>query len=288
MRVPRTTALTAAAIGASCLVVAGVLGVGRLGAGEPTARKEPVAATVTGSPQPLARAEVRRVPVHARLLPNLRSLTPEDVAIEMVGDVRRLRFASIIANTGFGPVETLPDGRRPCPAGQRHASQVLYHDTDGNGGYDRAVDTATSSRPAGCMLFHATHDHWHFDAAARYTLTAPASSSPVAAAEKVSFCWRDNRVVPARVDPRPAEFYGDCERDTVQGINPGWADVYRSTLPDQHLDLPAWLADGVYCLRNEADPLQLLLETDDTDNAAALAVRITGATVAPATGATCH
>jgi hypothetical protein len=63
--------------------------------------------------------------------------------------------------------------------------------------------------------------------------------------------------------------------------------VYRATLPDQHLDLPVDLADGVYCLRNRADPLELLLETDDDDNAAALAIRIAGASVAEVTGASC-
>jgi hypothetical protein len=63
--------------------------------------------------------------------------------------------------------------------------------------------------------------------------------------------------------------------------------VYRATLPEQHLDLPMGLADGVYCLRNRADPLELLIETDDDDNAAALAIRIAGTTVAEATSVSC-
>lgn len=285
MQVSRRTALTAAAIGASFVVVAGVLGMSRLDDPVPADSKEPVAATVTDEPRALTQPEPKPVPLHARLLPNLRSLPPEDVSIEIVDGVRRLRFASIIANAGIGPVETLPDGLHPCPAGQRHASQVLYHDADGDGRFDRAVDITTSSRPGGCMLDHPTHDHWHFDAAASYTLTEPGETAPVAVAEKVSFCWRDNRVTPAESRVQLTEHYGDCGRERVQGINPGWADVYRSTLPDQHLDLPAGLPDGIYCLHNEADPLDLLLETDDDDNAAVVPVRITGAAVAVAAGA---
>jgi hypothetical protein len=137
------------------------------------------------------------------------------------------------------------------------------------------------------MLDHPTHDHWHFDAAASHTLTAPDSAAAIVAAEKVSFCWRDNREVPAEANPRFSQYYGDCQRDTVQGITPGWADVYRATLPDQHLDLPVGLPDGLYCLRNEADPLGLLLEADDDDNAAVLPIQITGTTVAASTAGSC-
>lgn len=289
MQVSRSAALTVAALATSCAVVAGVLGMSSVGSGFSAAAevKELMAATLAAQPSPEPDRRPRPVPVHARLLPNLRSLPPEDLSIEVVEGVRRLRFASIIANTGFGPVETLPDGARPCPAGQRHASQVLYHDAGGNGRYDRAIDGATSVRPAGCMLFHSTHEHWHFDAAASYTLTATSSMTPLAAAEKVSFCWRDNREVPSEGGLRPTASYGDCEQNTVQGINPGWADVYRATLPDQHLDLPVDLVDGVYCLRNRADPLELLLETDDDDNGAAVAIRIARNTVAKATDVSC-
>lgn len=230
----------------------------------------------------------RPVQGSALLRPNLHSLPAEDLVIELAGGERRLRFTSIIANSGFGPVETDPDGLLPCPEAQRHASQVLYRDANGDGRYERSVDTATLTRPAGCMLDHKGHDHWHFDAAARYVLTAPGSDEPVAEAQKVSFCWRDNREVPAQADPRPDRHYGDCTRDKVQGITPGWADVYPERLDDQHLGLPADLDDGVYCLWNEADPLGRLLETDETDNAAVAAAEISGTNVDAAAADLCR
>lgn len=264
-----------------------------LGADEPAHRVAGSATTLpetgTGaleSPRAPASSPAPR-PAEGRLLPDLQSLPPEDVHIEVIGDGRRLRFTSIIANVGVGPVETVPDDALPCPDDQRHASQVVYHDVDGDGRFDREVDTHTSARPAGCMLDHRGHDHWHFDAAARYALLPIDDATPVAEADKVSFCWRDSREVPAEADPRPDQFYGDCSYDTVQGITPGWADVYPEDLDDQHLDLPDDLVDGEYCLWNEADPLGLLAETSEDNNAAVVAIQIAGTDVSAAPGTEC-
>lgn len=256
------------------------------------ASEEPVQlvkhAVVAERPPAISHPAPRPVPVDARLLPNLRSLPPEDVHIEVLGNgTRRLRFTSIIANAGIGPVETVPDDQGSCASGQRHASQVIYHDVNGSGQYERATDTRTSSRPAGCMLDHPGHEHWHFDAAAEYALTEPGATEPVAIAEKVSFCWRDNRKVPSAADPRPPDHYGDCSYVDVQGITPGWADVYGEELPDQHLDLPDGLPDGVYCLSNRADPLDLLLETVEDDNGAVRAIEISGTEVEERIAAVC-
>jgi hypothetical protein len=226
---------------------------------------------------PLPYPDPRTVPVNARLLPNLRSLPPEDVEIRIADDgQRQLWFTSIIANAGVGPAEVIPDELLPCPPGQHHASQVLYHDSGGNAQFERNVDRTTTTRQGGCMLDHPDHGHWHFDAMARYALTRPDERSPLVSSDKVSFCLRDNRETPSVSEIKVPQHYGDCGPEKVQGISAGWADVYDTDLPDQHLVLPASLPDGRYCLHNEADPLGLLLETDDTDNAAAIVVRITG------------
>ena len=284
-----TRSILAASFGGGLVVVGTVALAVALG-GEDTSGRS--TGKLSGTPTAVRQAppdypDPRPVTGFALLRPNLQSLPPEDLLIELADGERRLRFTSIIANSGLGPIETNPDGLLPCPEGERHASQVLYRDANADGRYDRSVDTATLSRPAGCMLDHEGHEHWHFDAAARYSLTAPGSDDPVAVAEKVSFCWRDNREVPAEVDPRPDQHYGDCTHDTVQGITPGWADVYPERLDDQHLDLPADLDDGVYCLWNEADPLGLLLETDEADNAAVTAVEISGTNLATASADLC-
>lgn len=245
-------------------------------------------AAIAERPPDFSHPDPQPVPVGARLLPNLQSLPPEDVHIEITDDgSRRLRFTSIIANTGLGPIETTPDEAAPCPDDQRHASQVLYHDVNGDSQYEPGTDTRTSTLAGGCMLDHPGHDHWHFDAAAEYALAEPGATEPVAIVEKVSFCWRDNREVPAEADPRPPQHYGDCSYENVQGITPGWADVYGEYLPDQHLDLPEELPDGVYCLSNRADPLELLLESVEDDNGAVRAIEINGTEVQDGSAGVC-
>jgi hypothetical protein len=281
------TGLTAVAVAAGGVLLATVVGmsgpVPERSASSTTSKSaatpEPVFTTSTPLPNPAL--------VSDRLLPNLRSLPPEDVEIRIADGQRQLWFSSIIANAGYGPAEVTPDDLSPCPSGQQHASQVLYRDSARDARFDRAVDQKTSTRNGGCMLDHPGHGHWHFDAVARYALTRPNDLSPVVRSDKVSFCLRDNRETPSVSAVKVPKHYGDCGPEKAQGISPGWADVYDTDLPDQHLVLPADLPNGVYCLHNEADPLGLLLETDETDNAAVLAVNISGERVATGSAGTC-
>ena len=298
--------LKAVAVGAGCVLLAAVVGssrpedsdagafavdqpAGAVAPGkQPATSVLPIPAPSKTSSAAVQYPDPKRVPVGARLLPNLRSLPPEDIEIRTGDDgQRQLWFTSIIANAGIGPAEVIPDEVLPCPPGQRYASQVLYHDSGGNGRFDPTADQLTTMRRGGCMLDHPTHDHWHFDAMARYAVTRWGERSPLVSSDKVSFCLRDNRETPSESAVKVPEHYGDCGPNNVQGISPGWADVYDTDLPDQHLVLPATITDGNYCLHNEADPLELLLETDETDNAAVIAVRITGNDVAVGAAGRC-
>jgi hypothetical protein len=276
MQLSAKAGFTAVAFG-GCVVLATVVGTSDADPEQSslTAMHEATTALPMASAPAKDYPDPRPVPVSARLLPNLKSLPPEDVEIRIADRQRQLWFTSIIANAGIGPAEVIPDELLPCPPGQHYASQVLYHDATGNGRFDRAVDLRTTLRQGGCILDHPTHGHWHFDAMARYSLTRPDELSPLVASDKVSFCLRDNRETPSASPTTVPQHYGDCAADNVQGISPGWADVYDTDLPDQHLVLPADLPDGRYCLHNEADPLRLLLETNDEDNAAVIALLIT-------------
>lgn len=138
------------------------------------------------------------------------------------------------------------------------------------------------------MVDHPDHGHWHFDSMARYALSPVGSTTPVAENVKVSFCLRDNVVVPGDPSGQPQR-YGQCDsRLSVQGISPGWADVYTADLADQTLDLPDGLAAGAYCLHTEADPLRLLDEVDATNNATVITVQIDGTSVAAAATNVCR
>ena len=200
--------------GLAALAVALVVAMG-VGAGwfrTDTAALDDSAAAATGPPTPrptLATsapaspsATPSEVPAGA-LLPDLRSLPAREVAIEVLaGGERRLRFTSSLANVGAGPLELVPDDLTACPADQRHASQRLYVDGDGDGAYVRTVDVVSGTTPAGCMLDHPTHDHWHFEAMASYQLLRAGQDEPVVQRDKVSFCLRDNERLSAYDGPR--------------------------------------------------------------------------------------
>jgi hypothetical protein len=118
------------------------------------------------------------------------------------------------------------------------------------------------------MIFHPYHDHWHFEAASRYTLYKPRRPEiKQVARRKMSFCLRDSKRVPAAYGTfNYAQHYGKCSRRSPQGISVGWVDVYQSYLAGQALTLPRSMDDGLYCLRIQVDPKDQLAETRDNDN----------------------
>ncbi len=274
-------AISMAAIGGALL--AAVLTVRFSTSGEDDAVPESA-----GDTAPTTTPSATESPPDPRLLPNMQALTPRNIAIERSGSGRSLRFDGTLANVGVGPLEVVPDTKRPCPRGQRHASQGIYQDGNGNARFDAAVDRQKALRPAGCLLFHPDHTHWHLDASARYALTVAEDDEVVVEQDKVSFCLRDNeRVAGVAAPRRKGSGYGKCARDRIQGISSGWADVYDASLPGQELKLPRAMPDGVYCLRVDADPLGILLESVEDDNAAVRAITITGRQVGPATPESC-
>lgn len=246
----------------------------------------PAAGGLSG-PQPRA-SDSSAVPVSAarkapRLLPDARSLPARDLSIRRNAAGRRtIRFESGLANTGHGVLELRPNNLGDCRRNEQHASQIMFRDRNRNGWYDRDADNRSVRHDAGCMVFHPSHDHWHFEAAARYALWRPDRDRPIVVkGRKMSFCLRDSERVPPKWDIRHyAEYYGACSQDTRQGISIGWVDVYGSYLPGQFLTLPDGLPNGLYCLRTTVDPRDQLLESDDDNNHSVQSVRIRGDRVA--------
>jgi len=154
--------------------------------------------------------------------------------------------------------------------------------------------------PSGCLqLFHLSecHGHYHYENYADYRLwttegyaiwqalrrtdlraddgvNAQLLSVAVANGEliighKQGFCMVDSY----RFDPNsgPAEkVYTDCNSN--QGISVGWSDEYGSHLPGQFVQITG-LPDGDYVLENQVNPLQLLPESDYTNNFAFVKIR---------------
>ncbi len=215
------------------------------------------------------------------LLPNMTPLVASDVHIIGSGDGRALRFETALASVGRGPLEVRPNNRLDCPRGQRGASQIIYRDVDGSGSFNRDKDNEFGRRVAGCMVFHRTHNHWHFAASTRYSLRPAKGPHIVSARRKMSFCLRDSERVPQSYGTwNYPLFYGACSQDAPMGVSIGWSDVYQSYLDGQSLDLPPGLRNGRYCLRIRVDPTNLLKETRERDNVSERAIRITGRQVA--------
>jgi hypothetical protein len=240
----------------------------------------PVDASALAGGRPASAEPGRDRP--ALLKPNLVVLKAADLYIQHAGGERYLRFESGLGNIGRGPIEVRPNTNRPCPSGHHHATQIIYRDVDGSRWYRRAEDDRVARRSAGCMIFHPQHNHWHFQAASRYTLFQPAKKSQQrnlvrVARRKMSFCLRDSRPVPTSYGSfQQPQHYGACSKYSPQGISTGWVDVYQSFLAGQALKLPRTARDGLYCLRIRVDPKNQLVESDDHDNTSMRAFTLTG------------
>ena len=132
-------------------------------------------------------------------------------------------------------------------------------------------------RPAGTFAFHDEHDHVHFEGWASYRLRAITEDGGVgdvlSEGEKVSFCLVDFYVYD-RTNPnfRAPGFYSSCGF-TMQGITPGWADLYSLQVPGQYVDITG-IPDGMYWLESEVDPDDNILEEDETNNASRVKVAL--------------
>jgi hypothetical protein len=237
----------------------------------------------------LAAAILASVPASAQaappsLFPDLVTLRPKDLSVQRGADgTPVLRLENAVANRGAGPLELQPSGESAnCdgdndPTNDRDDFQRVYRDADANGIFDRAIDTEFYDTLAGCRTYHPKHHHWHFGEFAEYRLNT-LEGETVASSTKVSFCVIDTlRRYPglpgspaSKVYPLVSEV---CDEIAVQGLSVGWADVYGALLPGQRIRLRA-VDRGTYCLVSEADPAGLLIESDDTNNARELRVRL--------------
>ena len=284
-------------------VIAGAVVVAALGTGvvvaldgrRPAAQAEDPNASAARAPNaqaslsPTPSPSASPTPGPALLLPNMRSLRPTDLQIEVVGSERRLRFAASLANFGPGPLLVLPDGRSDCPRGQHPTLQVVHRDANADSAFQWNRDKVERRRDVGCMIRHAGHRHWHYDAMARYSLRRPGTNDALVAHNKVSFCLRDNRRVSVPGQKAVARHFRRCTRSTQgQGISPGWTDLYKADLNGQWLRLPRGVDGDLLCLDLEADPREQLIETNEMDNATSIAIRVTGARVRTVNSAPCR
>jgi lysyl oxidase len=216
----------------------------------------------------------------ADLPPDLVTLAiqQDDLLLLREGERTVLRFSNEVGNHGNGPLEVFPSpGSLGCdgdadPYNDRDASQRVFADSNGNGGFERGIDGVAYERLFGCMRYHPAHNHWHVLDFASYELRREPTGKLFVRSRKVGFCLSDARLAfPSALTP-PAATYPigppgavGCDATATQGISPGWADIYLFALPGQELEVTG-LPRGHYCLITRADPNGLLDELDEDNN----------------------
>jgi hypothetical protein len=205
------------------------------------------------------------------LKPDLVVQRPQELYVIKRGQTIRLRVSNTVANKGAGPLEIeggdSGDGCDfPGKTAGRHTLQNIYKDSgnpDSPGYFKRGQDPALEQIEAGCSRYHPSHDHWHFDNFARYTLLREKSGAVAGGSRKVSFCVIDTGHPYGELPGSPGESYypqdpenpefPTCSGTSVDGLSIGWEDTYGASLPGQGIRIGK-LRRGRYCLRLEADP----------------------------------
>ena len=203
----------------------------------------------------------------ADLLPDLKVERPDELYVDKNRRHTRLRVSNTVSNSGTGPLEIEGDGAT-CDDGEgRRTIQRIFKDDPSHapsaGFFVRGADQASTPVQAGCSRFHPSHDHWHFDNFARYTLYSERTGNPVGSSRKVSFCVIDTGQPYKNLDGSPSNPYypqdeanpdfPTCSATSTDGLSVGWEDTYGASLPGQAIKVTG-KRKGRYCLVIEADP----------------------------------
>ncbi len=212
-----------------------------------------------------------------------------------------IRFSVATPNLGAGPLEMLGSPTEcfcddtpvtcgtPCPAGQEmkhNVYQTIYH---------RSGNTmTTTSRLAGQMEYHPSHNHIHLDHWTNNTLRIkspdpnPTHWPIIGTSYKISFCLInlgtcdsyngfcvDNSGNVLHNSDFPNYGFGSVTGCSLgQGIYPGNVDEYSAALDGQSIALDN-ICNGTYYLVSITDPDNNVTEYDDSNNWAYAPVHIT-------------
>ncbi|MBL8064488.1 MAG: pre-peptidase C-terminal domain-containing protein [Chthonomonadaceae bacterium] len=173
---------------------------------------------------------------------------------ELPGGTKALRFPTASVNYGPGRLE-LRGGE--VSGNQQRVYQRVYRS-----------DNTTYDRAAGWFIYHPSHGHIHFESWTQFILRKRNKDNGVGeivgTGAKTSFCileiveW-DNTLGGHNTQPS----YSSCGQ--LQGLRPGWADVYGSSLDGQYINLTG-IPDGEYWLEGFIDPNGQVIETNEANN----------------------
>jgi hypothetical protein len=210
---------------------------------------------------------VSEAPAATSRYPDLKTLQPYDLRFEtrVVDETgtphNLLRFSNTVWNAGEGPLEIHAKTVKSKSSKKTRVNQYVYDDA---GGF--------TSKQVGDMVFHASHNHFHFENFASYELwkradydnwvaSNRAQGQAIKRGTKTTTCVMDTDLVQPLPNSPNSPVYNFCDLD-VQGMSVGWGDTYGWWIPDQWIDLgTSPLPDGEYVLRSVADPSNKLYES---------------------------
>ncbi len=201
------------------------------------------------------------------LLPDLVAYPPSDLGLvgSRADGTLRLKFTTRFSNQGEGPLEVRPESENSAKL-----LQVVYS----------ADPDAPLSEHAevGHYTFEQRHGHLHIDTFAYYEVWSVDAQGeleePLVSNPKVGFCLIDAEIADPAMTSKEMQVYWGC-RSEVQGLSPGWGDVYTAQLAMQDLNVSG-LPDGRYALVNVINAQENLVESDYTNNRAWVYLRIAG------------
>ena len=181
-----------------------------------------------------------------------------------------LRLTTAMANIGEGALE-VRGGHVHAGQGGQDVYQRVYN-----------ADGTHTDYLAGTFEYHEGHGHIHFEDFAHFRLRSVTANDGVgdivSQGEKVSFCLID---VDQHSSDAGARTYSSCGQ--IQGVSAGWADVYHRGLPGQSIDISS-VPDGTYWLEVEVDPLNQLIESDETNNVTRIQITLDRGGTGPTPG----
>jgi len=194
--------------------------------------------------------------------------------------LKLLKFPVITLNVGDGPAEVIAE-RSSTSATDWKAYQTFYRPNgDRQSVYEPQVD-----------FYYAGdgHNHWHFTDFDNYWIES-LSGTVLRSAEKHGYCLEDNTTwsgMTGQPGVPTSPVYANATTcglglqntlDIIEGLSKGWGDTYPSSLPDQAIDIGG-LPNGRYRVGITADALEVMKESNESNNTATMEITISGDTV---------
>ncbi|WP_395692714.1 lysyl oxidase family protein [Nocardioides sp.] len=203
--------------------------------------------------------------------PDLRSLPAWGLSLSKSGAY--LRFSATVWNAGDSPL--VVDGFRHRGRDEMDAYQYFFDAQGEQTGYQPVGQMEWDARPS--------HQHWHFEDFARYSLLN-ADKSEVTRSKKEAFCLANTDSVDGTVpgaDWRPentdlATSCGDHSSLSIREVLvSGWGDTYTQSRAGQSFPV-ADLPNGTYYVAVVANPEHRLVESSTSNNVALRRIRLGG------------